>query len=189
MTPTIEAHGLRKRYGKTTALDGLDLLAESGQVVAVLGPNGADKTTFVRAVATLLALDEGILRVCGARRALPSGRGAADDRPGGPVCRGRARDDRTREPRDGRRPVRAKPPRRKGQRRRRARSAWAGRRPTVSRGRIPAACAGGLTLARAWWGLPACCCSTSRPPGWTRVAEASCGKRSEGWSRPVPTCC
>jgi ABC-2 type transport system ATP-binding protein len=65
MAPTIEAHGLHKRFGKTTALDGLDLVAESGQVVAVLGPNGAGKTTFVRAVATLLRLDSGTLRVAG----------------------------------------------------------------------------------------------------------------------------
>ena len=65
MTATIEAQGLRKRYGKTTALDGLDLVAEPGQVLAVLGPNGAGKTTFVRAVATLLPLDEGTLRVVG----------------------------------------------------------------------------------------------------------------------------
>jgi ABC-2 type transport system ATP-binding protein len=65
MAATIEADGLKKRYGKTTALDGLDLVAESGQVTAVLGPNGAGKTTFVRAVATLLRLDEGTLRVAG----------------------------------------------------------------------------------------------------------------------------
>jgi daunorubicin resistance ABC transporter ATP-binding subunit len=65
MTPTIEACGLEKRYGKTAALDGLDLVAEAGQVVAVLGPNGAGKTTFVRAVATLLRLDGGTLRVAG----------------------------------------------------------------------------------------------------------------------------
>jgi ABC-2 type transport system ATP-binding protein len=65
MTPTIEAQGLMKRYGKTRALAGLDLVAERGQVVAVLGPNGAGKTTFVRAVATLLRLDEGSLRVVG----------------------------------------------------------------------------------------------------------------------------
>ena len=65
MTPTIEAQGLKKRYGKTTALDGVDLVAESGQVLALLGPNGAGKTTFVRAVATLLSLDEGTLRVAG----------------------------------------------------------------------------------------------------------------------------
>jgi ABC-2 type transport system ATP-binding protein len=65
MTPTIEARGLEKRYGRTRALDGLDLVAERGQVVAVLGPNGAGKTTFVRAVATLLRLDGGTLRVAG----------------------------------------------------------------------------------------------------------------------------
>src|ERR687887_1815059 len=65
MAATIEAHGLRKRYGKTVALDGLDLVAERGQVVAVLGPNGAGKTTFVRAVATLLRPDAGSLRVAG----------------------------------------------------------------------------------------------------------------------------
>src|SRR5436190_5555407 len=65
MEPIIEAVGLSKRFGKTVALDGLDLVAERGQVVAVLGPNGAGKTTFVRAVATLLRLDAGTLRVAG----------------------------------------------------------------------------------------------------------------------------
>jgi len=65
MQPTIEAHGLEKHYGKTKALDGLDLIAERGQVVAVLGPNGAGKTTFVRTVATLLRADAGSLRVAG----------------------------------------------------------------------------------------------------------------------------
>jgi ABC-2 type transport system ATP-binding protein len=65
MTPTIEAVGLRKRFGRTAALDGLDLVAEPGQVLAVLGPNGAGKTTFVRTVATLLRPDGGELRVAG----------------------------------------------------------------------------------------------------------------------------
>src|SRR5215467_10439694 len=65
MKVTIEAQGLEKRFGKTRALDGLDLVAEPGQVTAVLGPNGAGKTTFVRAVATLLRLDGGTLRVAG----------------------------------------------------------------------------------------------------------------------------
>jgi ABC-2 type transport system ATP-binding protein len=65
MTPTIEAAGVRKRFGRTVALDGLDLVAEPGQVLAVLGPNGAGKTTFVRAVATLLRPDGGELRVAG----------------------------------------------------------------------------------------------------------------------------
>ncbi len=65
MTAMIEARGLTKRFGKTTALDGLDLVADQGQVVAVLGPNGAGKTTFVRAVATLLRADRGTLLVAG----------------------------------------------------------------------------------------------------------------------------
>ena len=65
MEHAIQAQGLVKRFGRTTALDGLDLIAERGQVVAVLGPNSAGKTTFVRAVATLLPLDAGSLRVAG----------------------------------------------------------------------------------------------------------------------------
>jgi daunorubicin resistance ABC transporter ATP-binding subunit len=65
MPPIIEAHGLRKRFGDVHALDGLDLVAESGRVTALLGPNGAGKTTFVSAVATLLRPDAGELRVAG----------------------------------------------------------------------------------------------------------------------------
>jgi ABC-2 type transport system ATP-binding protein len=65
MTAMIEARGLTKRYGKTVALDGLDLVADAGQVIAVLGPNGAGKTTFVRTVATLLRADAGTLLVAG----------------------------------------------------------------------------------------------------------------------------
>ncbi|HEV7758635.1 MAG TPA: ATP-binding cassette domain-containing protein [Acidimicrobiales bacterium] len=65
MTPIVEAQGLTKHYGKVHALDGLDLVAESGNVVALLGPNGAGKTTFVRTIATLLRPDAGELRVAG----------------------------------------------------------------------------------------------------------------------------
>jgi len=54
-----------KRYGKTQALAGLDLVVRPGRVVALLGPNGAGKTTFVRAVATLLRPDAGTLHVDG----------------------------------------------------------------------------------------------------------------------------
>ena len=64
-SPVIEARDLRKRFGCVQALDGLDLVAESGEVTALLGPNGAGKTTFVSAVATLLAPDDGVLRVAG----------------------------------------------------------------------------------------------------------------------------
>jgi daunorubicin resistance ABC transporter ATP-binding subunit len=54
-----------KRYAKTQALAGLDLVVNQGRVVALLGPNGAGKTTFVRAVATLLRPDAGTLHVDG----------------------------------------------------------------------------------------------------------------------------
>src|SRR5437660_1612719 len=65
MIPAIDAHGIRKRFGRVEALAGLDLTVEPGQVVALLGPNGAGKTTFVRIVATLLRPDEGALGVYG----------------------------------------------------------------------------------------------------------------------------
>src|SRR4051812_12772126 len=62
---TIEAEGLRKRFGATQALDGVDLAAKPGTVLGVLGPNGAGKTTAVRILATLIAADEGHARVGG----------------------------------------------------------------------------------------------------------------------------
>src|SRR5918999_1701116 len=65
MTPIIEARVLTKRFGEVRALDGLDLVAESGRVTALLGPNGAGKTTFVSAVATLVRPDGGEIRVAG----------------------------------------------------------------------------------------------------------------------------
>jgi ABC-2 type transport system ATP-binding protein len=65
VTPILEAHGLTKRFGRTQALAGLDLVANPCRVVALLGPNGAGKTTFVRAVATLLRPDAGTLHVAG----------------------------------------------------------------------------------------------------------------------------
>ena len=55
----IEAEGLRKRFGDTQALDGVDLAAREGTVLGVLGPNGAGKTTAVRILATLLQADAG----------------------------------------------------------------------------------------------------------------------------------
>ena len=65
MAPIIEAHQVTKRFGKVQALGGLDLIAERGEVVALLGPNGSGKTTFVRSVATLVQPDGGTLRVAG----------------------------------------------------------------------------------------------------------------------------
>src|SRR5258708_26378044 len=59
MSFAFQAPGLVKRFGKTTALAGVDLAAEPGTVLGVLGPNGAGKTTAVRILATLLRPDEG----------------------------------------------------------------------------------------------------------------------------------
>ncbi len=61
----IVAEGLHKRYGKLSALDGLDLVAEAGSVLGVLGPNGAGKTTAVRILTTLLKPDGGRAEVAG----------------------------------------------------------------------------------------------------------------------------
>ncbi len=64
-TNAIEATGLVKRFGKTTALAGVDLAARPGRVLGMLGPNGAGKTTAVRILATLLRPDAGQATVCG----------------------------------------------------------------------------------------------------------------------------
>ena len=63
--PAICTEGLVKRYGKTTALAGLDLAVPPGIVQGVLGPNGAGKTTLVRILATLLRPEAGRARVGG----------------------------------------------------------------------------------------------------------------------------
>ncbi|WP_369386606.1 ATP-binding cassette domain-containing protein [Streptomyces sp. CG1] len=59
MDYAFKTEGLVKRFGKTTALSGLDLAAPAGTVLGVLGPNGAGKTTAIRILATLLRPDEG----------------------------------------------------------------------------------------------------------------------------------
>ena len=59
MANAIEARGLRKRFGTTAALDGLDLTVRAGEVHAFLGPNGAGKTTTIRVLLGLLRKDGG----------------------------------------------------------------------------------------------------------------------------------
>ena len=65
MSYAVQAEGLVKHFGETTALAGADLAARTGTVLAVLGPNGAGKTTAVRILATLLRPDQGRATVGG----------------------------------------------------------------------------------------------------------------------------
>lgn len=58
-TYAIQAQQLRKSYGTTEVLKGIDLKVERGTMLALLGPNGAGKTTIVRILSTLLAFDGG----------------------------------------------------------------------------------------------------------------------------------
>jgi daunorubicin/doxorubicin transport system ATP-binding protein len=61
----IEATGLVKCFGRTRAVDGVDLAVAVGSVYGVLGPNGAGKTTTIRMLATLIRPDAGSARVLG----------------------------------------------------------------------------------------------------------------------------
>jgi ABC-2 type transport system ATP-binding protein len=61
----IAADGLRKTFGKVTALDGLSLQVPSGTVLGLLGPNGSGKTTTVSILSTALRPDGGRATVCG----------------------------------------------------------------------------------------------------------------------------
>jgi ABC-2 type transport system ATP-binding protein len=62
--PIIEGRGLRKSYGTTNALDGLDLRVEEGRIVGLIGPNGAGKTTALNAMLGLTPF-QGELKVLG----------------------------------------------------------------------------------------------------------------------------
>jgi ABC-2 type transport system ATP-binding protein len=65
MTTTISASGLYKSFGRTRALEGLDLSVQTGEVHGFLGPNGAGKTTTLRLLLGLLRKDAGEARLLG----------------------------------------------------------------------------------------------------------------------------
>ena len=65
MEPVIDVQGLVKRFGRATALDGLDLQVTPGEVHGFLGPNGAGKSTTIRVLLGLLRPDGGTTRLFG----------------------------------------------------------------------------------------------------------------------------
>ncbi|MFF9297612.1 ATP-binding cassette domain-containing protein [Streptomyces althioticus] len=65
MTKAISVSGLRKSFGRTHALDGLDLNVGTGEVHGFLGPNGAGKSTTIRVLLGLLRADSGTAEVLG----------------------------------------------------------------------------------------------------------------------------
>lgn len=65
MTKAITVAGLHKSFGRTHALDGLDLAVEAGEVHGFLGPNGAGKSTAIRVLLGLLRADSGAAQLLG----------------------------------------------------------------------------------------------------------------------------
>jgi ABC-2 type transport system ATP-binding protein len=63
MSTAISVQGLRKTFGATVALDGLDLEVRTGEVHGFLGPNGAGKSTTIRVLLGLLRADAGAVRL------------------------------------------------------------------------------------------------------------------------------
>jgi len=63
--PAIQAQGLRKSFGEVVACDGIDLAVERGQIVGLVGPDGAGKTTAIRMLCGILPPSDGTAQVAG----------------------------------------------------------------------------------------------------------------------------
>ena len=61
----LELESVWKRYGRTAALQGVDLALEGGYLVGLVGPNGAGKTTLIKSILNLVRIDSGMIRVFG----------------------------------------------------------------------------------------------------------------------------
>ncbi len=64
-TPILQARGLHKRYGQVTALDGADFDLFPGEILAVIGDNGAGKSSMIKALSGAVIPDEGEIRLDG----------------------------------------------------------------------------------------------------------------------------
>ena len=63
--PVVEGRGLRKTFGESVAVDGIDFVVREGECCGFLGPNGAGKTTTVRMISCVSPVSEGEIRVFG----------------------------------------------------------------------------------------------------------------------------
>ena len=73
-SPALWCDGLRKRYGRRTAVDGVSLSVGRGEVVGLLGPNGAGKTTVIKMLLGLVRPDAGEVMVLGRPGSDPAAR-------------------------------------------------------------------------------------------------------------------
>lgn len=64
-TPVVEVQGLTKRYGRFSAVDGIDFTVGQGEIFGFLGPNGAGKSTTIKMLCTLARPNSGIARIAG----------------------------------------------------------------------------------------------------------------------------
>ena len=167
----IEVRGLVKRYGELTAVAGVDLTVQPGDVYGYLGPNGAGKTTSLRMMLGLIRPDEGSVRLFGRDpqqtvEALDGVAGFVEAPAFYPYLTGR-RNLELLAAFDG---GGAATPDRAGAARGRARAAA----PATASAATRTACASGSGSPRRCCASRSCCCSTSRRPGSTPPACATC---------------
>jgi ABC-2 type transport system ATP-binding protein len=187
--PMIEAEGLartfRSRKRTVEAVRGVDLTVDDGEIVGFLGPNGAGKTTTLRMLTTLLTPTAGRATVAGAdllhdpvgvRRRIGYVPQAIGQTGGGSDPNAQVGEELTLQARLYRVPAAQVP----------ARTALVARQleltglePRLVK-TLSGASGGDWTSRWAWSTGPGWCSWTSRPPGSTRRAAATCGSTSAG---------
>ena len=95
MSPIVETRGLTKLYGSTVGIEGLDLSVEPGEIVGLLGPNAAGKTTAIRLLLDLIRPTRGEVSIFGRKPGDPEIRSRIGYLPGEVVLDGRLTGRRT----------------------------------------------------------------------------------------------